>query len=832
MKKFLTILILLAATCCAGVPSAFAQGVLKGRVVSSDGEALEYVTVGAFSAPQGADSAMRLVAGTITDAKGRYQLDVPTADSVSIRFSFTGYAPKQFALALKKGEHRTLNCTLLPDAVNLPAADIVDEKTRTTTFTQIEIQKLEAAVGPNTGVESLLKTLPDVNSNNELSSQYSVRGGSFDENLVYINDVEVYRPSLIRSGEQEGMSIINTDLVDHILFSPGGFEASYGDKMSSVLDIDYRRPAQNNVKLSASFLGATAFAEGLVGQRFSYAVGFRQHSNRYLFRSMDTHGDYTTNYTDLQAILTYRASDKLDISFLGMATRNVYELIPTNRKTVWGNMMESLELDIYFDGQEMDRYRTLLGAVTLDYRPNPQTQIKWITSAQQLVEREIYDIQSQYMLYECNVGDISEDDSNKIDRGIGTFLEHARNSLTTRIFSTQVKGTRFARMGNWNWGAKLQYEQISDNIREWKWVDSAGYSLPTSAELPGLPTNGPVNPILQLYCNSHHQVGTARATAFVQRSFDYYTDGGDLFSLVAGVRGHYYYAHTLDADPQQASQFLASPRLSLNYKPKWERDMLFRLAAGGYAQPPFYREYRFDNGDLNLANIRAQRSYQTAATFDWNLRLWNKPFTLTADVYYKYLTDLIPYRIDNLRIHYDAQNSAVGYARGISVRLYGEFVEGLESWASLSFMKTQEDVLGDDYGWIDRPTDQRFSFKLFFQDYIPTIPCWRMSLNLIASTGLPFTDPNDPLHRLQYRLPAYYRIDWGNTIQLKKLPKLQNARLFRVVDDVLLSAEVFNLFDYQNTVSYLPVADYDNHYYGVPNYLTGRQLNLKLTVTF
>ena len=683
-------------------------------------------------------------------------------------------------------------------------------------------------VGPSSGVESLLKTLPDVSSNNELSSQYSVRGGSFDENLVYINGVEVYRPQLIRSGQQEGLSIINPDMVDHVLFSPGGFDVTYGDRMSSVLDIVYNRPLERRHHVSLSLLGGSASAQGRVGDRLAYSVGLRQHSNKYLFRSLDTEGQYASSYTDLQTLLGYRVNDSLDIALLAIATRNRYSLVPFAATTSFGAFTEWYELRVYFDGLEVDQYNTLLGSLVLDYHPNDDLQLRWITSAQQAGEQELYDIQDQYMLYQVGVGE-QAGDTNHFDRGVGTFLEHARNRLDLGIYSTEVKAVKYALLGSWDFGVKGQLEMIGDHLREWKWVDSAGYAFPTDHHLPGVDDTVAYNPVLQRYYNVDNQIGNLRGMAYVQREVSLYTRHDDQVKLSAGVRGQYY--RTFDPDSLLHTQFIVSPRLMASYKPHRGADILYKLTAGVYQQPYMYRELRRADGSLR-ADLPAQCSYQATATADWNLHIWNKPFRLTADLYYKYITHLVPYTIDNLRIRYNPDQQAVAYAAGASLRINGDFAPGLQSWASISYMKTQEDILGDELGWLSRPTDQRFSFKIFLQDYMPEIPCWRMSLSLLYGTGTPVTHPYQTNRAVEYRLPPYFRVDWGNTIQLTKFERVRKSKLGRLFDDLSVGVEVFNLFNYRNVVSYLWVADYANHYYRVPNYLTARQINVKVSAIF
>ena len=435
----------------AAVP-VMGQGVVSGMVRdAATGAALEFVNVGVLGSRSGA----------ATDARGRYTLTVSAKDSVTLRFSFTGYEPCEKRVKVAKGQTVALDVSLRATAKRLDEVEVSDEKTRQSTFTSIDVQKLDDAVGPTGGVEGVLKTLPDVNSNNELSSQYSVRGGSFDENLVYINGVEVFRPMLIRSGQQEGMSIINPDLVDYILFSPGGFDASYGDKMSSVLDITYSRPVEFKGKMSASLLGGAASVQGRVGERWTYAVALRHHRNSYLLRTLDTKGSYTTRYTDLQAIVGYKVNERLDLGLLAIWTNNIYGLVPKSQTTAFNQ--RTMEIDIYFDGAEEDRYRTLLGALTIDWRPNDDWRMVGSLSAQDIAESERYDIQSQYWLYQVGMGE-NVGETERFDRGVGTFLEHARNRLYTGIYALDLKATRQASLGSWQLGAKLQYENINDRL--------------------------------------------------------------------------------------------------------------------------------------------------------------------------------------------------------------------------------------------------------------------------------------------------------------------------------------------------------------------------------
>lgn len=814
MKRQLIILLCIAALHLA----SWGQTVVGEVHDARSGEPLEFVNVGVVGS----------AVGTTSDAKGRFSLDLPTADTVVLRFSFTGYQSQERRAAAGM----VLAVSLSPTPHQLEQVEIRDERDRYTTFTPISADKLENAVGPSAGVESLIKMLPDVSSNNELSSQYSVRGGSFDENLVYINGVEIFRPLLVRNAQQEGMSIINPDLVDYILFSPGGFDAKYDDKMSSVLDITYGTPREFEGKASVSLLGAAAAVRGTAGERLAYAVGVRHHNNSYILGSMDTKGSYTTSYTDLQALLQYAVNEKLSLGTLVLLTNNIYGLVPESQTTTFGGFFKPLVFRTYFDGQEKDRYSTVHAAITSDWRPNEDWRVKSYLSLQHIDEGEQYDVQSQYFLYELAMGETAGD-TVMFDRGVGTFLEHARNSLVTDIFSYDIRANCYAKLGDWDFGLKLQAEQVDDHLREWRWVDSAGFALPHS-DLPlGDTANMPTAPILQQYANNTCSMATLRASAFAQRSLNFTTRKQSDIQILMGLRSSIYTTIFDDNGLSRRTpvRYFFAPRLSASYKPNIPQDMLFRLAVGVYNQPLFYREYRHPDGHI-VPNLPQQNSYQATASFDWRLPIREHPFTLTVDQYYKYITNLIPYTVDNLRIMYHPDKQAVAYATGVSIRFGGQLVKDLESWASLSIMRTQEDIVGDDMGWLDRPTDQRFSFKLFLQDNIPQIPWWRMSLQLIYGTGVPVTIPMMERMEQSYRLPSYYRVDWGNTVQLCRFNAIKRLPMMRHIEDIQVGVEVFNLFNFRNVASFLWIADYENHYYPVPNYLTARQLNFKLTVLF
>lgn len=791
--------------------------------------------------------------GTSTDFQGRYELKVPAAEALTIEISFVGYKKRLIELELAPGERRELNLELELSATDLPGFEVKDEQVRETNFIRLDPKQAEIVPTIKGGVEDLIKTLPGVSSSNELSSQYSVRGGNFDENLVYVNGIEIYRPFLIRSGQQEGLSFLNSDLVSSIQFSAGGFAAKYGDKMSSVLDIRYKRPQEFAASVSASLLGAQAHVEGLgKSEKFSYLMGIRHQSNQYILSGLQTEGDYKPNFTDFQGLFTYYLNPEWEFSFLGNYARNAYKLVPSSRETRFGTINEAYRLRVYFDGQEVDRFETFFGALSADYNPSNALNLRFITSAFQTIESETFDIIGQYWIgrLETDFGDEEFGDVVQ-SQGVGTYFDHARNYLYATVLNAQHKGTYEYDNKLLQWGAKIQHEIIDDQLNEWQMVDSAGFSLPKPQDSIGHPN--PPNPDLQLRDVIKADIGISsnRYTAFAQNTWDMPGFKADK-SLTIGGRINYWDFN---------EQFLFSPRASFSIKPLWENDMLFRFSTGYYYQPPFYKELRDREGNLNR-DIRAQKSIHFVAGMDWNFLAWGRPFKFTGEVYYKHLDDLIPYEVDNVRIRYFAENNAHGYATGIDFKVNGEFVKGIESWASLSVMKTEEDIEGDFYydyfndegeliisgftenqsvtdsvrvepGFIPRPTDQRVNFSLFFQDYLPKNPTYKMHLKLVFGSRLPFGPPDSPKYQHTLRIPPYRRVDIGFSKQIIGENAAQPTKgFFKDFESLWVSLEVFNLLQTSNTVSYIWVKDVNNRQYAVPNYLTPRQLNLRLIAKF
>lgn len=825
--------------------SAFSQqsALLFGKVTDETGQPVQMVNV-AITGTQ---------TGISTDQNGKYRLYVPANQPLTIEFSFIGYFPQKIADTLKPGENRELNITLKLNTTELKGVEVTDQQLRSTSYTRLNPKDAKLIPTLTGGIEAMLKTLPGVSSTNELSSQYSVRGGNYDENLVYVNGIEIYRPYLIRAGQQEGLSFVNTDLVSGVIFSAGGWEAKYGDKMSSVLDVTYRKPDSLAASVTLSLLGANGSFQGITKNRkVTYLAGVRYKTNQYILNGLDTKGSYKPNFLDVQGQITYDLTSKLQFTALGYYSRNSYNLVPESRETNFGTIQEAYRLMIYFDGQEVDNYTMYMGAITADYRPKPTLDLKLIVSSFQTNESETFDVRGQYWIGKLENAFGDEQFGNVTEvQGVGTFMDHARNYLEATFVNAEHKGS-LAKGNNFvQWGLKYQHETVSDQLSEWEMIDSAGYSMPNPPTNIGGITDPKEDLELKAFVKTDISLTTNRVMGYLQDTW-YILQGGPELTLTAGARFHYW---------DYNGQFLFSPRASLAFKPMWRRDIVFRICGGYYYQPPMYKELRNLQGVLN-PDIKAQESIHVVAGMDINFFAWGRPFIFTTEAYYKYLNDLIPYYVDNVRIRYVAENIAHGYATGIDFKINGEFIEGTESWASLSFLKTMEDVEGDYYynyynaegqkiipgytldqdvvdsvrvepGFIPRPTDQRVTFSLFFQDYLPLIPSFKANLTLIFGTGLPFGPPDSPLYQRNYRYPPYRRVDLGfSKLLIGDKSKFKSKNPLRYIDDAWISLEVFNLFQIYNTVSYIWVTDVNGRQYAVPNYLTPRQVNLKLIVDF
>jgi len=768
--------------------------------------------------------------GAISDENGKYSLEIPPNRSVVVVYSFIGYEMEKIRIPmLKEGQNYTLNIQLKTSSTLLEDVIITDQKSRKESFSRIKPKHVSVLPGNSGGIEAILKTLPGVSSANELSSQYSVRGGNFDENLVYVNGIEVYRPFLVRSGQQEGLSFVNTDMVSSILFSAGGFDAKYGDKMSSVLDITYKRPRENAATLQLSLLGGAAHFEGITKNgRLSYLIGARHKTSQYLLNSLDTEADYSPKFSDIQTFVNFELNTNWQISFLGNISSNQYKMVPKNRDTEFGTVNEALKLTIYFEGQEVDKYQTYFGALSTSYQPNTKLQLQFTTSAFRTFEQENFDILGEYWLYQLennlgsdNFGDIA------FDRGVGKYINHARNSLNATVTNFSHKGNYNNESLKFDWGFRVQKEEIEDKISEWNLIDSAFFNFPHPDDNIGDTANPDQQIIMSELLKTQINLSSYRNSGYIQVSKDI----GNL-TITGGNRGSYWTYN---------EELLMSPRVSLAYAPIWKKDIVFRAASGIYYQSPFYKELRTPEGTLNH-NIKAQKSTHYVLGADYLFYSWGRPFKWITEVYYKNLENLIPYKVDNVRIQYLANDLSNGYARGIDMKINGEFVSGVESWVSLSVMKTEEDIVGDfitntdgsttEAGFIPRPTDQRVNFSMFFQDYIPGNPNYKMHLNLVYGTGLSFGPPKAEKYQDILRIPDYRRVDIGFSAVLKSEGKKSRLKWLNAFKSIWLSAEVFNLLDINNTVSYLWVADITGRQYAVPNYLTSRQLNTKLILTF
>ncbi len=762
--------------------------------------------------------------GGVSDVDGYFSFSTTQPLPFTLQVSSLGYHTARLKIN-SPGQAAQLHISLLIRRETIKEVSIEGTE-RAASFTKIDpklINRLPDAGGGN--IEGLVKSQMGVSSNNELSAQYRVRGGNYDENLVYVNDIEIYRSFLIRAGQQEGLSFVNPNLVSSLKFSPGGFEAQYGDKMSSVLDIRYKQPTTLSGSVSASLLGASAHLEGSSkNQRFTAVTGVRYKSNQYLLGSLDVSGDYSPKFLDAQTFLTYRFSELLQLEALGYYSQNNYSFEPVDRETSFGTISEAKKLKIYFEGQEKDLFQTGLAAIALKITPNTDNQIKITGTGYRTYEEVSYDILGQYWLQNIENPDGTtpnpqEDGVQNI--GVGSNLEHARNDLLGIIQNVAVQGRHQLKRHLLSWELKYQYEYFKDAINEWEMRDSAGYSLPYSdKELK----------LVYAY-NAGHETHSNRITAYVQDAINLNLGDG-LLTINAGVRTNYWDFN---------KEFLISPRVNLLYYPGKEKNTRYRLAGGIYYQSPLYREMRAPDGSINY-NTKAQKSVQISAGIDRLFTAMNRPFKFTSEAYYKQMTNLNPYQVDNVRIRYAALNNAKGYAAGIDFKLHGEFVPGIESWANLSFMKTEENILDDSYiqkdnegketviypGYLPRPSDQRVSFNLFFQDYLPNNPTFRVNLNLLFATGLPFGPPQSPRYMATNRMPAYRRVDIGFSKDLSQWVNKNN----KLVKDCWIGLEVFNLFDISNTISYFWVNDIHNRQYAVPNYLTSRRINLKVSASF
>jgi hypothetical protein len=772
--------------------------------------------------------------GTTTNSNGFYLLKIPANQDVVIVFTHLIFKSVSSTFNLKNGESFEFNPVM--DSETEQIATILvkgNERKRVEGITTIDPELIRTIKGAQSGVENLLKTLPGVNISNELSTQYSVRGGNFDENLVYVNEIEVYRPFLIRSGQQEGLSFVNTDMVRNVEFSAGGFQAKYGDKLSSVLDISYRKPIKFGVSADLSLLGGSITAEAISkDSKFSGIVGLRYRDNSLLVTTKETETNYDPKFADVQTYLTYKFSDKFHLNFLGNASINKYNYEPQTRQTNFGTLTDPLALLVFYQGQEKDKYQTYFGAFKANYFANDDLTLKLIASTYHTTEEEYFDILAQYRLGEVN-SNIGDEELGEVEfsEGIGGQLNHARNDLDALITTVEHKGNYKYNEAVLEWAIKYTHEDIRDRIVEWEVIDSAGFSInpPTIDafnEQPYEAYQGPLVPFQNIRATNSTQID--RLQAYVQWSKRGEWGNHDVF-FNGGVRVHNW---SVNGDGiEKSSQTIFSPRAQFAIKPDWNKDMLFRLSGGFYYQPPFYRELRGASGAVN-ANVKAQQSFHVVLGNEYSFDMWDRPFKLVSEAYYKNMSDVNPYTINNVRIRYAANNNAKAYAYGVDFRLNGEFVPGTESWFSFGYLKTEENIANQ--GYISRPTDQRLKFGILFQDYVPNIPDLKMYLNLVYNTGVPGGSPSyvDP-YVYQSRLPDYKRADLGISYVLVDKNKSYNSGWKSKFKELSLGIEIFNMFNAQNSITNTWVRDvYSKRQYAIPNYLTPRVFNVRVGMKF
>ena len=789
MKRFFFFIILIYCSIVA-LGQSFT---LKGRVLDGNMSPIELATV----------SVLQQGKVTMTNLKGEFSIQLHSADSVVVSFSMVGYKTKKRILRNPRGK-QNLQIILYSDN-NIDEIQVKGQKIQTTQTQELknsDLKNINAASGNN--VEKLVQMQAGVTTHSELSSQYNVRGGAFDENSVYINNIEVYRPFLVRSGQQEGLSVINPNMVEKIDFSTGGFESRYGDKMSSVLNITYKRPTRFEASTEASLMGGSIYV-GYGNKKLSWTNSIRYKTNRLLLGSLETNGEYRPNFLDYQTYLSYRPNERWTIDLIGSINNNHYNFKPTNRETSFGTMENVKSFRIYFDGQEKDIFRTYFGSVALTRLFSKNTTLSLQASACSTNERECYDIQGQYWLTQTETSE---------NLGVGTYFEHTRNYLKAHVESFKMTFKHQLYKHSIEIGATLKMEHIKNNSTEYEMRDSSGYSIPHTGK-----------DLYMIYSlRERNTINTNRFEVYAQDTWRFAsTNGNTHFTLNYGIRlSHWNFNR----------ETIVSPRLSLGIIPAFNENVTFRLATGLYYQAPFYKELR-DTSTVNRIttvnlnrNIRSQQSIHFIAGYDYRFKINNRPFRFTAEAYYKALQNLIPYSVNNVKVVYYGKNEASGHITGLDLKLYGEFVPGTDSWLSLSVMDTKMKLHEQT---IPMPTDQRYSLNLFFTDYFPNTDKWKMSLSLSLADGLPFSAPHQEQYRASFRAPAYKRADIGMSYCLFDKTKQGKESLFR---NVWLGLECLNVFGINNVNSYYWVTDVTNQQYAVPNYLTGRMLNARLTVEF
>ncbi len=780
---------------CAFVSAQAQTFTLSGRVIDENNDPVEFASV---SCPKQGKM-------TMTSLKGDYSLQLQSADSVEIRFSMVGYKTKVRTLRRPRGK-QTMQVVLHSSDNALSEVTITGKRIETGQTQELSKEHLKSM--PSTtgnAVEEMIQSQAGVSTHSELSSQYNVRGGSFDENSVYINNVEIFRPFLVRSGQQEGISVINPDMVEKIGFSTGGYEARYGDKMSSALNIEYRRPKRFEASATASMLGASAFV-GMSNKKFSWSNGLRYKTTKYLLGSMDTKGEYQPTFIDYQTYLTYSPNKRWDIKFLGNISDNHYNFTPEDRETNFGTMENVKAFKVYFDGQEKDVFRTFFGSLGITRKFNENTSLSLIASAFNTREQEKYDIQGQYWLTQTETSE---------NLGVGTYFQHTRNYLKAHVESAKLLFKTKQKKHNIEAAFTYKWEHIEENSVEYEMRDSSKYSIPHTGK-----------DLYMIYSMRAKNTLTAnRVEAYAQDTYRFTgSEGKTLYTLNYGLRLAYW---------SFTKETILSPRLSLGIIPAFNENITMRFATGLYYQAPFFKEIRdttTTNG-ITYASLnrkaKSQRSIHFIAGFDYRFKMNNRPFKFTAEAYYKALGNLVPYSVNNVKVVYYGDNMCSGHAAGLDLKLFGEFVPGTDSWVSLSLMNTSMKLNGKS---IPLPTDQRYAINLFFTDYFPGTTRWKMSLKLALADGLPFSAPHRELESNVFRAPAYKRADVG--LNYRIIDNSDRHKKRNPIRNLWVGAECLNLFGINNVNSYYWITDVTGQQYAVPNYLTGRQINVKLSVDF
>ena len=767
---------------------------LQGKVSDKDGNPIELASVMVVSQGKLA----------MTNLKGEFHIQLHSADSVKVRFSMIGYKSKERVLRRPQGK-QTMLVQLLDD--NEMQEVVVEGKTKQHgTTEELDVDKVKQ--GPSASgnaVEEMVQTQAGVSTHSELSSQYNVRGGTFDENSVYINNIEVYRPFLVRSGQQEGLSIINPDMVQSVGFSTGGFEAKYGDKMSSALDITYKRPKRTEASLTASLLGASAYL-GIASKKFTWTNGVRYKTNRYLLGSLQTKGEYKPSFLDYQTYLSWQPSKRWQIDFIGNISDNHYNFQPEDRETNFGTLQNVKKFRVYFDGQEKDLFRTYFGSLSITRHLSPRTDVSLLASAFSTREQERYDIQGQYWLTQTETSE---------NLGVGTYMQHSRDYLNANVKSLKLMLQHRTGKHKIEGGVTYKVEQVKENSAEYEYRDSAGYNVPHTGR-----------DLRMIYAlRAKNELNAKRIESYLQDTWNFQTRDSvpTLFTFNYGVR----FAHW-----SFNGESIVSPRASLTITPGKNRNLSFRIAGGLYYQAPFYKELR----DTSMVNgityatlnqsVRSQRSIHALASMSYRFEMMGRPFKFTAEAYYKALSQLVPYSVDNVKVTYYGDQHATGHATGLDLKLFGEFVPGTDSWLTLSVMNTRMRLNGKS---IPLPTDQRYALNLYFTDYFPGTTRWRMSLKLAYADGLPFATPHQELENNSFRAPAYKRADIGMSYRLLDNHDGSRNTIFK---NVWIGLDCLNLFGINNVNSYYWVTDIAGQQYAVPNFLTGRQINGRVTVEF